>query len=97
MLNHLVLFQLADSATEADRQAIIDGLNSLPASIPEIQSYACGAALPSATGSWSIGLAAAFANADDHKAYSAHPVHQKLVTEVIRPVTANIVSVQFES
>jgi hypothetical protein len=97
MLHHLVLFQLADSSTEVDRQAIIDGLNALPASIPQIQSYVCGAALPSATANWSIGLAATFANANDHRAYSAHPAHQKLVTDVIRPVVATTTSVQFES
>jgi hypothetical protein len=97
MLHHLVLFEMAESSTEADRQAIIDGLNALPASIPEIESYACGAALPSANASWSIGLAATFASADSHKTYSANPVHQKLVNEVIRPAVAKITSVQFET
>ncbi len=74
MLHHLVLFELSDSATDADRDAIIDGLESMPAVVPEIQSYTVGATLPSPNASWSIALIGVFASVDDYKSYSANPV-----------------------
>ena len=97
MLHHLVLFELADSATDADRDAIIDGLKSMPAVVPEIQSYTVGAALPSPNASWSIALIGVFASVDDYKSYSANPVHQKLVADVIRPKVKNVTSAQIET
>jgi hypothetical protein len=97
MLHHLVFFELSDSATDADRDAIIDGLESMPAVVPEIQSYTVGAALPSPNASWSIALIGVFASVDDYKSYSANPVHQKLVADVIRPKVKNVTSAQIES
>jgi hypothetical protein len=97
MIHHLVFFELSDDATDADRDAIIDGLRSMKGVVPEIQSYTVGAALPSPNANWTIALIGEFASIDDYKAYSANPDHTKLVTDVIRPKVKNVTSAQIES
>jgi len=98
VIHHLVLIQLVDSATDADRQAIVEALNALPKSIPEMQSCACSEVVVPPTGgaSWDVGYTSTFATMEDYLTYSAHPAHRRVGTDLIMPVRANSVSAQFE-
>jgi hypothetical protein len=85
---HVVLMQLEESATEHDRMTIVEGLNALPRSIPEIKSYHIGNVVDQPGSSWDVGLVAEFATLDDYRVFKTHPVHYQFATESVLPFMA---------
>ncbi|HEX7131309.1 MAG TPA: Dabb family protein [Iamia sp.] len=90
MLTHIVLITAAPDTTEEQVEAIVAGLRSLPAEIDEIRTYEVGRDLGLAEGNATVAIQATFASPDDLEAYVVHPAHQRVVTELIRPVAASI-------
>jgi elongation of very long chain fatty acids protein 6 len=89
-VRHVVLLKLADEATAAQKETIINGLRSLPAIIPEIRSYKVGeqiAAIDDGRNT-TLGVVADFANEADYKVYAAHPAHQAVIAGAIKPALA---------
>jgi hypothetical protein len=96
LIHHLVLIQLIDSATEADRRAIFDGMQELLASIPNIRSLVCTEVLGPENSSWNLALRGTFETMDDYRTYSTHPIHRQYATDVLKPLMSSATSVQFE-
>jgi hypothetical protein len=90
VLTHIVLITAAPDTTEEQVEAIVAGLRSLPAEIDEIRTYEVGRDLGLAEGNATVAIQATFTSPDDLEAYVVHPAHQKVVTELIRPVAASI-------
>jgi hypothetical protein len=90
VLTHIVLITAADDATDEQVDAIVAGLRELPAQIDAIRTYEVGRDLGLAEGNASIAIQATFASPEDLEAYIVHPAHQKVVTELIRPVAASV-------
>jgi hypothetical protein len=95
MFRHLVLIRFTPEATAEQRQAVLDGLQSLPAQIPEIIGYHAGLDAGLREGNHDLGIAAVFADESGWRTYVDHPAHVKVITELIRPIAAERVSVQF--
>ena len=96
MVRHVVLFRFNPDTPEADKQSLRDGLSELGAALPEIQRYEFGDDLGMTDGNFDFAVVADFANRNDFKTYAAHPRHQQLISELVRPILAERVAVQYE-
>ena len=96
MVRHVVLFRFNSETTDADKQSLRDGLSDLRTAIPEIQRYEFGDDLKLAEGNFDFAVMAEFANATDFQAYAAHPRHQQLIADLVRPILAERVALQYE-
>jgi hypothetical protein len=85
---HVVLVWLKKPGDPAGREAIVRSARSLR-SIPGVVSVRAGSAIPSdrevADSSYDVGLLVTFEDEAAMRAYGSHPVHQKMVEEVIKP------------
>lgn len=86
MFRHVVLITLSPEATDLQRQALLDGLSSLPAAIPEIRSYVFGVDAGLAEGNATVAVVADFDDVDGYRVYATHPAHVQVITERIRPI-----------
>ncbi len=97
MLRHVVMMRLTDEATEADREAIVDGLRGLPALVPEIRSYSVGVDAGLAEGNFDLVVVGDFDDDEGYAAYSANADHQDVIATRIRPFLAERAAVQYRS
>lgn len=96
MFRHVVMIKLTAEATEADRDAIVAGLEGLPAVIPEIRSYTIGADAGLAEGNFDLVVVGEFDDADGYQTYAQHPVHLDVITTRIKPFLAARAAVQHQ-
>jgi hypothetical protein len=93
-VEHVVLLWLKRPGNAADRAAVIAAARKFQAEIPQIQHLGVGTAVPSARpvvdDSFDVGLVMRFANAADMSTYEKHPVHQKAVAEILKPVARKL-------
>ncbi len=97
MFTHVVLMRLTDDAPAGSAQAIVDALLTLPASIPELQTYQVSTDAGLAEDNYDIAVVATLADEAAYRAYVAAPSHQKIIVELIRPVLERRAAVQFAS
>jgi hypothetical protein len=96
MIRHIVLLSLKDTATAADREAILEGLAGLPARIASIRSYVFGADAGLAEGNVDIAAVADFDDVAGYEEYRDHEAHRQVIAERIAPVLARRTAIQFE-
>jgi hypothetical protein len=94
MFRHIALFAWVADATDEQKQAVRDGLASLPGQIPELRSYCFGDDAGLREGNFDFGLVADFDDVDGWQAYSSHPAHQAVLADLIRPILANRAAIQ---
>jgi hypothetical protein len=70
-------------------------LRALPAIIPEIVDYRVGPDLGINPTSWDFAVSADFASEADFLTYRDHADHQAVITDLVLPITAERVAVQF--
>lgn len=95
-VRHLVLLRFHDGTGPEQVQALADGLRRLPGLIPEIAGYHVGPDLSLAETTWDFGISADFGSVDDFAAYRDHPEHRAVVRDLVEPVAAERVAVQFD-
>jgi Stress responsive A/B Barrel Domain len=96
LFRHVVLLKWADSATPAQKQAVLEGLATMPGAIPEIRSYRFGPDAGAAEGNHDVAVVADFDDKAGYLVYASHPAHVALITERIRPILAARAAVQYE-
>ncbi|HEY1051491.1 MAG TPA: Dabb family protein [Prosthecobacter sp.] len=93
-VEHVVLVWLKRPGNAADRAAVIAAARKFRAEISQIQHLSVGTAVPSerpvVDDSFDVGLVMRFANAADMTAYEKHPVHQKAVAEILKPIAKKL-------
>lgn len=80
MIKHIVLFKFKAETTQAQRQALVDALNTLPGRIPEIKGWQVVPSVPGRPPRFYH--MALFADFDDVAAvdrYIEHPEHRRVV------------------
>lgn len=97
MLTHIVLIRLVDGAPEERVGELVAGLRALPEQIAEIRSYTVARDLGLAEGNYDLVVTGRFASPDDLRAYIAHPAHQRVVQELLDPLCADRVRIQYAS
>jgi len=95
MLRHVVLFRWRAETTPAQLEALGRALVALPGQVPQIRAYRFGADAKLVEGNFDFAIVADFDDVAAWRAYAAHPAHQKLVTESIRPLTAERAALQY--
>jgi hypothetical protein len=96
MFRHVVMARWAEEATEKDKQGLREGLAALPEQIPEIETYRFGDDAGLAPDNYDFVVVADFEDQDAYLAYRDHPAHQKLVTDLFRPILKERAAIQFE-
>ena len=89
------MFRWNEGTTEEQKQEIHDGLARLPSLITELRDYRFGADAGLVDANWDFAVVADFDDVQAWRAYREHPEHQRILTEHIRPATAERASVQF--
>ena len=95
MLTHIVIWKYRADAGDEARREHLARLRALPASIPEIHSFAAGSDVLHLPRSYDTGLVAVFRDRAGLEAYTVHPEHAAVV-ELGRAVSEHIASVDFE-
>ena len=80
MIWHTVWFKLKDGVTEADKQAMLQGLRALPQHIDGIEDLGCGEDFCGRSQGFQIWLVVKFVSRAALESYGPHPVHQEFVT-----------------
>lgn len=86
-VKHVVLFDYAESASEAEIQAVVAGLNALPDRISEIRDWTLVEDLGKRPGSFRYCLIAYFDDMAAMERYLAHPEHVKVVEQAMPILT----------
>lgn len=88
-MKHIVMFKFRDDVCadvrQAAREAFKKGIEALPATIPFIRSVHVGFNANPAE-KWDICLDSSFDSLDDVKAYSVHPAHKAVASELMKHV-----------
>lgn len=96
VLTHIVLIEIAPDATAEQVDALVEGLRSLPAQIPEIGTYQVARDAAVTPGNHQIGILATFASAEDLRTYAAHPAHVRVVEELLAPISPERARIQMD-
>lgn len=95
MVEHIVLFKWKDTATPKQIEAVMEGLNGLKDKIPGIVDLSCGKNFTDRGQGFEYGLVVRFRDRDALEAYQPHPEHQKIVQNLIQPILAGILAVDY--
>lgn len=89
MTKHIVMFKFRDDVAaevrQSAREAFKKGIEALPATIPFIRNVKVGFNINEAE-KWDICLDSLFDNLDDVKAYSIHPAHKAVASELMKHI-----------
>ncbi|MEC4806774.1 MAG: Dabb family protein [Jaaginema sp. PMC 1079.18] len=96
MIEHIVLFQWQETATPEQIEAVITGLKGLKNQIPGIIDLSCGKNFCDRAQGFEYGLVVRFRDRAALEAYQPHPEHQKVVQNLIKPILAGILAVDYE-
>jgi len=91
---HVVMFRWKADAGAERLTALRRALAALPGQVPEIRSYRFGDDARAVEGNFDFAIVADFDDVEAWRRYVAHPAHQKLIAEHIRPILAERVAVQ---
>lgn len=83
-------------ATAEQKAAAIAGIEGLPESIPEIVSLAVGSDAGLREDNYDLAAVVDFEDQAAYQVYAAHPGHLDMLAELIRPILAERVAVQYE-
>jgi hypothetical protein len=95
VIRHVSLLQFRPDATDAQVDAIADALATLPGHL-KLAAYAFGRDLAINEGNYDFAVVADCETIDDYLAYRDDAEHQRILAELIRPILASRVAVQYE-
>ncbi len=93
-VRHVVVFRFHPGTTPEQLEALRAELAAFGPSLEEVLTYDVGADLGVNATSWDFGVSATFADVDGYVAYRDHPEHQRIIAELVAPITAERASVQ---
>ena len=96
MIRHIVLLTFVESATDAQIQAVEDGLSKLPSRLPEVRKYLIGRDLKLNDANATFAVAADFDDVDGYVTYRDDPEHKRIIAELISPILAGRTAAQYE-
>ena len=94
-LRHVVCFRFHPDTPADAVDALAAGLRALPSIIDEIDAYLVGPDLGVSDTSWDFAVVADFADATAFATYRTHPDHLAVIRDLVEPICAERVSVQF--
>jgi len=94
VIRHTVVFRFAEGTPAERVQAIREALMGLPGRVPEVRSFSCGGDLGLREGDADFAIVAEFDDEDGWRAYQDDPEHQRIIRELIAPVTEQRLAAQ---
>ena len=94
-IRHVVTFRFNEGTTPEQIAALTEGLGRLPGAIPEIADYRFGPDVGINEGNGHIAVTADFVTLADYLVYRDHPEHQAVIRDLIAPILAERIAVQF--
>jgi len=94
MLRHVVLLKFNETCSEAQVQALVDGMNGLAGQVPQLLSLKHGKDAGLSGGDYDYALVADFASEADYAAYLAHPAHRAVGASIVA-IMAGAAQAQF--
>lgn len=95
-VRHVNLLTWKDGTTQAAIDALGDELLRMRQEIPEVQTLLFGPDLGLMDGNVDFAIVEDFDDADAFRRYLAHPAHDKMVREFLRPILASRQAIQFQ-
>jgi Stress responsive A/B Barrel Domain len=95
VIRHVSLLTFVDTASDDQIAAIERALHDLPERLP-IRAYAIGRDLALNEGNADFAVVADFDDIGDYFTYRDDREHQRILTELIRPILASRTAVQYE-
>ena len=95
MIRHIAMFKFNEHADEDSRAALIESMDMLAATIPQIVTMCHGADLGFREGNFDYGVVVDFASPEDYRAYSEDPVHREMIATRLRPIISERAAIQF--
>jgi hypothetical protein len=94
VIRHTVVFRFAEGTPAERVQAIREALMGLPGRVPEVRSFSCGGDLGLREGNADFAIVAEFDDEEGWRAYQDDPEHQRIIRELIAPVTEQRLAAQ---
>jgi len=96
MIEHIVLFKIkADTPAEAVA-AMTDGLKGLKARVPGIVDISVGPNFSDRNKGFTHGLVVRFQDRAALDGYIPHPAHREVVEQLIRPITEDVLAMDYD-
>ena len=95
MVHHITLFKLKPEVTPARLEEMMMNTRMMLLKIPEVLSIKCGKRINSNM-AWPFFIALDFESMDRYGIFKEDPIHVKFMEEVIKPNTADSLSLAFE-
>src|SRR5215831_12962041 len=96
MIEHIVLFRWTDAASQEAKDTVMTELRKLKNKIPGIVDLSCGANFSDRAKGYTHGLVVRFKDRAALESYGPHAEHQRVVQNFIRPISAEILALDFE-
>ena len=95
MVHHIVLYKLKPTVTPADLEEMMMNTRMQLLKIPEVLSIKCGKRIDPEL-AWPFFIAIDFESMDKYEMFCDDPIYVKFQEEVIKPNTADSLSLDFE-
>ena len=95
MIEHLVLFQWTPDASAEAIAQVLAALKALRGQVPGIVDLTCGENFSARAQGYTHALTVRFEARAALDAYGPHPAHQKVVQELIKPINASTLVVDY--
>ncbi|MDY6785276.1 MAG: Dabb family protein [Cyanobacteriota bacterium] len=96
MIEHIVLFKWKPETPDDAIATVMDELKGLKHKIPEIVEISCGENFSDRAQGFQHGLIVRFRNRKDLEIYQPHPAHTEVIQNLIQPILAGILAVDYE-
>ncbi|MGI9610637.1 MAG: Dabb family protein [Acidimicrobiia bacterium] len=96
IFRHMLMIKLTRDVTGDQKDALVAGLSKLPDIIDVIRRYEFGFDLGLGDENYDFALVADFDSKKDWELYTAHPDHQLVVHNVVRPIADQLIRTQYE-
>ena len=97
MIDHVVLFRWKPGTTDAQIEAVMEGLRGLNGQIPGLVEMQAGPDFSGRSQGYTHGLVSRFTDRAALAAYSPHPAHRRVVEELIAPIREDTLAFDLES
>ena len=94
-VRHVVVFRFHTGTTPDEVEALRAELAAFGPSLDEVQTYDVGPDLGVNSASWDFAVSATFEDADGYITYRDHPEHQRIIRELVEPITVERAAAQF--
>src|SRR5215831_2920047 len=96
VIEHIVLFRWSAEASQEAIDSAVAELSKLKGKIPGIVDLSCGANFSDRAKGYTHGLVVRFTDRATLEAYGPHPEHQRVVQNLINPIRADTLALDYE-